>query len=261
MGSYQCTDVSSRLTGWVSHEIKLHMYCFERFNANAGTGGVSRSGETNLSSVRDVWIYTFASTEDLGGQGGGEERLRGEWRALGVTVVIRDLSNQIIWTLWNGYECFCVLSSGKHSSFSQPLWLLSLTSHFSLSFSLCAIVFPPLDVRFPSRRWPSRGHSYEEQTAWNPKYCVGADCQLLLLNDDEEEVVRADNNNTALLSQMSFCDTIVSPSSARLAHRRSSSEEAEASVKRFRRQYSRLSISHLYSIKSHSIVSQSTLYK
>ncbi|XP_075872410.1 ras/Rap GTPase-activating protein SynGAP [Nelusetta ayraudi] len=46
------------------------------------------------------------------------------------------------------------------------------------------------DVRFPSRRWPSRGHSYEEQTAWNPKYCVGADCQLLLLNDEEEEVGR-----------------------------------------------------------------------
>lgn len=111
------------------------------------------------------------------------------------------------------------------------------------------LLFPPLDVRFPSRRWPSRGHSYEEQTAWNPKYCVGADCQLLLLNDEEEEVVRADNN-TALLSQMFFCDTIVSPSSAHLPHCCSSSGEAEASVKLLRRQYLRLGslmINHLNS--------------
>lgn len=61
-------------------------------------------------------------------------------------------------------------------------WYLSLCNCLSL-----------LDVRFPSRHWTSRGHSYEEQTTRNPKYCVGADCQMLLLNDEEEEVVRADN--------------------------------------------------------------------
>ncbi|XP_034565925.1 ras/Rap GTPase-activating protein SynGAP [Notolabrus celidotus] len=44
------------------------------------------------------------------------------------------------------------------------------------------------DVRCPSRHWMTRGHSYEEQTAWNPKYCVVADCQMLLLN--EEEVIQ-----------------------------------------------------------------------
>ncbi|CAJ1070252.1 disabled homolog 2-interacting protein-like isoform X3 [Xyrichtys novacula] len=43
------------------------------------------------------------------------------------------------------------------------------------------------DVRCPSRHWMSRGHSYEEQTAWNPKYCVVADCQMLLLNEEEVE--------------------------------------------------------------------------
>ena len=37
----------------------------------------------------------------------------------------------------------------------------------------------------------SRGHSYEEQSVWNPKYCVVGDGQMLLLN--EEEVVRADS--------------------------------------------------------------------
>ena len=42
----------------------------------------------------------------------------------------------------------------------------------------------------------SRGHSYEEQTAWNPKYCVVGDCQMLLLN--EEEVVRADSTISRL---------------------------------------------------------------
>lgn len=91
--------------------------------------------------------------------------------------------------------------------------------------------FPSLDVRFPSRRWQSRGHSYEEQTAWNPKYCVGADCQLLLVNDEEEEVVRADNN-----AALSFCDSIVSPSSVCLLHCCSSSEEAEALVMHLYRQ-------------------------
>lgn len=42
----------------------------------------------------------------------------------------------------------------------------------------------------------SRGHSYEEQTVWNPKYCVVGDCQMLLLN--EEEVVRADSTISCL---------------------------------------------------------------
>ncbi|XP_049909594.1 ras/Rap GTPase-activating protein SynGAP isoform X2 [Epinephelus moara] len=42
------------------------------------------------------------------------------------------------------------------------------------------------DVRCPSRHWLSRGHSYEEQTVWNPKYCVVGDCQMLLLNEEEE---------------------------------------------------------------------------
>ncbi|KAL3041989.1 hypothetical protein OYC64_020036 [Pagothenia borchgrevinki] len=35
----------------------------------------------------------------------------------------------------------------------------------------------------------SRGHSYEEQSVWNPKYCVVGDGQMLLLN--EEEVIRS----------------------------------------------------------------------
>ncbi|GLD51657.1 ras/Rap GTPase-activating protein SynGAP-like protein [Lates japonicus] len=41
------------------------------------------------------------------------------------------------------------------------------------------------DVRCPSRHWMSRGHSCEERTVWNPKYCVVADCQMLLLNEEE----------------------------------------------------------------------------
>lgn len=114
-------------------------------------------------------------------------------------------------------QTFCVFSTSLADT--PPLSLSLRLQSFPLP------LFPPLDVRFPSRRWPSRGHSYEEQTAWNPKYCVGADCQLLLLNDEEEEVVRADNN-AAPVSQMSFCDTIVSPSSARLPPCCSSSEEA-----------------------------------
>ncbi|KAL7376208.1 hypothetical protein ABVT39_003338 [Epinephelus coioides] len=44
------------------------------------------------------------------------------------------------------------------------------------------------DVRCPSRHWLSRGHSYEEQTAWNPKYCVVGDCQMLLLNEEEVQI-------------------------------------------------------------------------
>ncbi|XP_005720266.1 disabled homolog 2-interacting protein isoform X2 [Pundamilia nyererei] len=31
----------------------------------------------------------------------------------------------------------------------------------------------------------ARGHSYEERSVWNPKYCVVADCQMLLLNEEE----------------------------------------------------------------------------
>lgn len=133
----------------------------------------------------------------------------------------------------NSCFCSCYL-------FANILHVADISHKLSFSLSLCAIVFPcppapsfpPLDVRFPSRRWPSRGHSYEEQTAWNPKYCVGADCQLLLLNDEEEEVVRADNN-TALLSGTSFCVTIVSPSSARLPYYCSQPEEVEASASVF----------------------------
>ncbi|XP_074546083.1 disabled homolog 2-interacting protein-like isoform X3 [Halichoeres trimaculatus] len=44
------------------------------------------------------------------------------------------------------------------------------------------------DRRCPSRHWMSHGHSYEEQTAWNPKYCVVADCQMLLLNEEEVQI-------------------------------------------------------------------------
>ncbi|KAM7368765.1 hypothetical protein PAMP_013072 [Pampus punctatissimus] len=44
------------------------------------------------------------------------------------------------------------------------------------------------DVRCPSRLWMSRGHSFEERTVWNPKYCVVADCQMLLLNEDEMQM-------------------------------------------------------------------------
>lgn len=55
------------------------------------------------------------------------------------------------------------------------------------------ILFSFLDARCPSRHWIPRGHSYEEQTVWNPKYCVVTDCQMLLLNEEEEEVVSADS--------------------------------------------------------------------
>ncbi|TWW66330.1 hypothetical protein D4764_20G0003620 [Takifugu flavidus] len=43
-----------------------------------------------------------------------------------------------------------------------------------------------MDLRCPSRHWMTRGHSYEEQAAWNPKYYVLADSQMGLLNDEEE---------------------------------------------------------------------------
>uniref|UniRef100_A0A3P8WC13 Uncharacterized protein n=1 Tax=Cynoglossus semilaevis TaxID=244447 RepID=A0A3P8WC13_CYNSE len=44
------------------------------------------------------------------------------------------------------------------------------------------------DVRCTTRHMISRGHSYDERTAWNPKHCLVADCQMLYLK--EEEVVR-----------------------------------------------------------------------
>lgn len=47
----------------------------------------------------------------------------------------------------------------------------------------------------------ARGHSYEERSVWNPKYCVVADCQMLLLN--EEEVVRADFTVQSLVCHLS----------------------------------------------------------
>uniref|UniRef100_A0AAQ5ZJV6 DAB2 interacting protein b n=1 Tax=Amphiprion ocellaris TaxID=80972 RepID=A0AAQ5ZJV6_AMPOC len=42
-------------------------------------------------------------------------------------------------------------------------------------------------MQYPLRHRISRGHSYEERTVWNPKYCVVADCQMLLLNEEEVE--------------------------------------------------------------------------
>ncbi|KAL4004489.1 heparan sulfate 6-O-sulfotransferase HS6ST1 [Sarotherodon galilaeus] len=41
------------------------------------------------------------------------------------------------------------------------------------------------DTRCPLRHGMARGHSYEERSVWNPKYCVVADCQMLLLNEEE----------------------------------------------------------------------------
>ncbi|XP_072516535.1 ras/Rap GTPase-activating protein SynGAP [Salminus brasiliensis] len=42
------------------------------------------------------------------------------------------------------------------------------------------------DMRGPADRWMSCGHPWPEHTAWNPKFCVVADGQMLLL--DQEEV-------------------------------------------------------------------------
>lgn len=91
--------------------------------------------------------------------------------------------------------------------FFQDITIETLTLLvFTTDIFLCAI-FPFLDVRCPSRHWISRGHSYEEQTVWNPKYCVVADCRMLLLNE-EEEVVRADSTVLCLsrpsVSPLSF---------------------------------------------------------
>lgn len=87
--------------------------------------------------------------------------------------------------------------------FSHKTFLLSAVMCFFLS--LCFFFSSSLDVQCPSRRWMSRGHSCEEQTVWNPKYCVVADCQMLLLN--EEEVVRAHSTFSCLscCSVSSFC--------------------------------------------------------
>lgn len=92
-------------------------------------------------------------------------------------------------------------------SLSQVYFVFS--SSFTTDVFLSLIFLPSspsLDVRCPSRHWMSRGHSYDEQTAWNQKYCVVADCQMLLLN--EEEVVRADSTI--------FC--LSSPSVSPLSH-------------------------------------------
>lgn len=60
-------------------------------------------------------------------------------------------------------------------------------SHLSdTCFSVC--VPSSSDVRCTTRHMISRGHSYDERTAWNPKHCLVADCQMLYLK--EEEVVR-----------------------------------------------------------------------
>ncbi|XP_071322981.1 DAB2 interacting protein b isoform X5 [Trachinotus anak] len=59
--------------------------------------------------------------------------------------------------------------------------------HSSPADDLCGRPTLREDVRCPSRHWMSRGHSCEEQTVWNPKYCVVADCQMLLLNEEEVE--------------------------------------------------------------------------
>lgn len=114
---------------------------------------------------------------------------------------------------------FCPLFSAYFILLSPLKLLLSILLFFPspcvfLTFynwylPLCD--FPFLDVRCPSRHWISRGHSYEEQTVWNPKYCVVADCQMLLLNE-EEEVVRAHSTVLCL-----SCPS-VSPSSFSSVH-------------------------------------------
>lgn len=49
-----------------------------------------------------------------------------------------------------------------------------------------------LDLRRPSGPWMSRGHSYKDQVAWNPKYFVLSDGQMRLLSE-EKEAVRAES--------------------------------------------------------------------
>ncbi|XP_038160973.1 disabled homolog 2-interacting protein-like isoform X3 [Cyprinodon tularosa] len=45
--------------------------------------------------------------------------------------------------------------------------------------------YSPSDLRRPPQQRMSRGHSYEERTAWNPKCSVVADRQMLLLDGEE----------------------------------------------------------------------------
>lgn len=63
------------------------------------------------------------------------------------------------------------------------LRLFDIWASFFLSF------FP--DLRCPPGPWMARGHSYEEQAAWSPRYLVLADSQMRLLSEEEEEAVRA----------------------------------------------------------------------
>lgn len=65
---------------------------------------------------------------------------------------------------------------------------LLLTFMTDMCFLCFGGFFP--DLRCPSRQWMTRGHSYEEQAAWNTKYYALADSQMGLLNA-EEEAVRA----------------------------------------------------------------------
>ncbi|KAM4532652.1 DAB2 interacting protein b isoform 3-T3 [Fundulus diaphanus] len=48
-----------------------------------------------------------------------------------------------------------------------------------------AFSYSPSDLRRPLQQRMSRGHSYEERTAWNPKCSVVADRQMLLLGEEE----------------------------------------------------------------------------
>lgn len=69
-------------------------------------------------------------------------------------------------------------------------------SHLSdTCFSVC--VPSSSDVRCTTRHMISRGHSYDERTAWNPKHCLVADCQMLYLK--EEEVVREFSHSLCFL--------------------------------------------------------------
>lgn len=99
---------------------------------------------------------------------------------------------------WN--SLFHSITKLTNKCFHFPRCILSFLCRHHWCLSLCDFVpsSPSLDVRCPSRHWMSRGHSYDEQTAWNQKYCVVADCQMLLLN--EEEVVRADSTIFCLSS-------------------------------------------------------------
>uniref|UniRef100_A0A672HH40 DAB2 interacting protein b n=1 Tax=Salarias fasciatus TaxID=181472 RepID=A0A672HH40_SALFA len=66
----------------------------------------------------------------------------------------------------------------EESPRTEPESLLSTVSNRGCSHC---------EARCTLRHRMARGHSYEERTAWNPKYCVVADSQLLLLNEEEVE--------------------------------------------------------------------------